>query len=98
MLVQSESALPNHQLHSSPAYSEVVKLLVGNKVDQTREIPRERAEEWAKSRGMLFVEASAKTTEGVAQVFSEVVQQVINKETTWILDEDFKPSIHFFTL
>lgn len=31
---------------------EVVKLLVGNKVDQTRVVQRETADEWAKSRGM----------------------------------------------
>ena len=67
-------------------------MLVGNKVDQTREISRERAEEWAKSRGMLFVEASAKTTEGVAQVFSEVVQQVtelIRIMQAWIHEKVF---------
>lgn len=55
---------------------EVVKLLVGNKVDQTRVVERSEADEWAKSRGMLFMEASAKTKEGVAQVFNEVVQKV----------------------
>jgi Ras family len=57
-------------------FEEVVKLLVGNKVDSERVVSREEAAEWAKSRGMIFVETSAKTTEGVSQVFSEVVQQV----------------------
>jgi Ras-related protein Rab-18 len=56
---------------------DVVKLLVGNKVDQARSVSREDAGEWAKSRGMLFMEASAKTKEGIAQVFNEVVQKVI---------------------
>ncbi len=55
---------------------EVVKLLVGNKVDQPRMVPRETAEDWARNRGMLFMEASAKTKEGIAQVFTEVVQKV----------------------
>ena len=63
------------RLHCS-VQSEVVKLLVGNKVDQERVVLREVAEAWAKSRGMLFIESSAKTTEGVSQVFNEVVQQV----------------------
>mmetsp|Transcript_29744 Transcript_29744/g.28447 ORF Transcript_29744/g.28447 Transcript_29744/m.28447 type:complete len:209 (+) Transcript_29744:136-762(+) len=57
---------------------EVVKLLVGNKVDQERVISRQQAEEWAKARGMLFIEASAKTTEGVTQVFNEVAQQILD--------------------
>jgi hypothetical protein len=82
---------------------EVVKLLVGNKIDQERVVSREVstavprsdhgwcwslishsimtsltqiADDWAKSRGMLFMEASAKTKEGIAQVFNEVVQKV----------------------
>ena len=55
---------------------------MGNKVDQNRAVTREQAEEWAKSRGMLFVESSAKTTEGVTQVFSEVVQQVLHDNLT----------------
>ncbi len=55
---------------------EVVKLLVGNKVDQPRVVQREVADDWARSRGMLFMEASAKTREGIAQVFNEVVQKV----------------------
>ena len=57
-------------------FFQVVKLLVGNKVDQERVVNREMADEWAKSRGMLFMEASAKTKEGIAQVFNEVVQKV----------------------
>lgn len=56
---------------------EVVKLLVGNKVDQPRVIQRDVADDWARSRGMLFMEASAKTKEGISQVFIEVVQKVI---------------------
>jgi Ras-related protein Rab-18 len=60
---------------------EVVKLLVGNKVDQARSVPREQAEEWARNRGMLFMEASAKTKEGIAQVFTEVVQKVLENPT-----------------
>ncbi len=55
---------------------EVVKLLVGNKVDQPRVVQREVADDWARSRGMLFMEASAKTKEGISQVFNEVVTKV----------------------
>ena len=41
-------------------------------------VSREDADEWARSRGMLFMEASAKTKEGISQVFNEVVQKVEN--------------------
>ncbi|CAM9727706.1 unnamed protein product [Phaeothamnion confervicola] len=56
---------------------EVVKLLVGNKIDQERVVPRAEAEAWARSKGMLFLEASAKSKVGIKQVFSEVVQKIL---------------------
>ena len=57
---------------------EVVKLLVGNKVDSPSVVEREEAEEWARSRGMLFLESSAKTDVGIAQAFEEVVEKVLD--------------------
>jgi len=60
---------------------EVVKLLVGNKIDQERVVQRDVADEWARSRGMLFMESSAKTKEGITQVFNEVVQKVLENPT-----------------
>lgn len=39
-------------------------------------MPREEAEAWARSKGMLFLEASAKTQVAIKQVFTEVVRKV----------------------
>jgi len=55
----------------------VVKLLVGNKIDLDRKVPRDEAEAWARSQGMLFLEASAKTKTGIRQCFMEVVQKIL---------------------
>jgi Ras-related protein Rab-18 len=55
----------------------VIKLLVGNKIDLDRQVERERADAWARSHGMLFLEASAKTRLGIRQVFMEVVQKIL---------------------
>lgn len=55
----------------------VVKLLVGNKIDLERKVSRETAENWARSQGMLFLEASAKTKMGIRQCFMEVVQKIV---------------------
>lgn len=58
----------------------VVKLLVGNKIDlgdSKREVQREEGESWARSQGMLFLEASAKTKLGIRQCFLEVVQKIL---------------------
>jgi len=60
---------------------DVVKLLVGNKIDQQRLVDRGTANAWARDKGMLFMEASAKTKEGITQVFTEVVQKVLENPT-----------------
>src|SRR3989338_1657795 len=58
----------------------LVKLLVGNKIDKTaeRQVSREEGSEAARKREMLFIEASAKTAEGVAQTFEELVQKIMD--------------------
>jgi len=43
-----------------------------------RQVDRERADAWARSNGMLFLEASAKTRLGIKQVFMEVVQKILD--------------------
>jgi len=56
----------------------VVKVLVGNKVDLPgKVVSREDAENWARSQGMLFLEASAKTRTGIKQCFVEAVQKIL---------------------
>jgi len=72
-----EQWLKEVKLYSPNSGESVVKLLVGNKIDMEREIDRERAEAWARSNGMLFLEASAKTRLGIKQVFMEVVQKIL---------------------
>lgn len=56
---------------------DIVKLLVGNKVDLDRDVDRDVAVDWARSRGMLFLETSAKTKHGIVQVFNEIVQKIM---------------------
>ncbi|RLN96609.1 hypothetical protein BBJ28_00000128 [Nothophytophthora sp. Chile5] len=64
------------EVYSPAGGRDVVKLLVGNKIDKERVVSRREAEDWARSKGMLFVESSAKTKIGIQQVFNEVVQKV----------------------
>lgn len=72
-----EQWLKEVQLYSPNNGESVVKLLVGNKIDMERQVDRERAEAWARSHGMLFLESSAKTRLGIKQVFMEVVQKIL---------------------
>jgi Ras-related protein Rab-18 len=54
-----------------------VKVLLGNKIDQERTVQRKEAEAWANDHGMLFMESSAKTKQGIDQVFQELVQKIL---------------------
>ncbi|KAE8976008.1 hypothetical protein PF011_g24231 [Phytophthora fragariae] len=65
------------EVYSPAGGRDVVKLLVGNKIDKERVVSRREAEDWARSKGMLFVESSAKTKIGIQQVFNEVVQKIL---------------------
>lgn len=52
----------------------IVIMLVGNKSDlkASRKVPRELAEQFAKDEELLFTEASAKTGEGVEDMFMAI--------------------------
>jgi Ras-related protein Rab-18 len=75
-----EQWLKEVELYSPNNGESVIKLLVGNKVDldDKVKVERETAEAWARSHGMLFLEASAKTKVGIRQVFMEVVQKILD--------------------
>ncbi|MHA1294374.1 MAG: GTP-binding protein [Candidatus Helarchaeota archaeon] len=47
-------------------------LLVGNKIDLERKVRRAKAEKFAKEKGYLYVETSAKTGENVSLAFKEL--------------------------
>jgi Ras-related protein Rab-18 len=57
----------------------IVKMLVGNKIDRedSREVTRDEGVRFARKHSMLFIEASARTREGVQIAFEELVQKVI---------------------
>lgn len=59
---------------------DAVKMLVGNKKDMEAErvVSTEEGKEFARSMSMLYIEASAKTEEGVQQAFEELCQKVLD--------------------
>ncbi|KAK8847514.1 hypothetical protein IAR55_005372 [Kwoniella newhampshirensis] len=56
----------------------IVIMLVGNKTDleSQRKTPRELGERFAEEEGLLFSEASAKTGEGVEELFMEIAKKL----------------------
>ncbi|KAI8047454.1 P-loop containing nucleoside triphosphate hydrolase protein [Thamnidium elegans] len=70
---------------SSP---DVVKMIVGNKVDKetSRVVSYEEGANFARKLSTLFVECSAKTKVGVKQAFEELVEKIIETPSLWQKD------------
>ncbi|KAG8989901.1 hypothetical protein FRB90_002023 [Tulasnella sp. 427] len=63
----------------------VIKILVGNKVDKefSRAVSEDEGRKFAERMDTLFVEASAKSNIGVQDAFKEVVKQIIATPELW---------------
>lgn len=62
----------------------MVKMVVGNKIDQTnRQVVREEGEKFAKRNQMMFLETSAKTNQNVSTAFEELVRKILETENLW---------------
>lgn len=55
-------------------------LLIGNKIDLPREVPKEDAVAYAKKNGFLYHECSAKTGKGVQDIFKELAVEIYKKD------------------
>ncbi|NXY09117.1 RAB17 protein, partial [Pteruthius melanotis] len=72
---------------------EIVIALVGNKTDLAaeREVTTEEGVEFARTKGLLFMETSAKSNHQVNDVFMGVVQELLRREK----EKASKPSPHW---
>ncbi|NXG03889.1 RAB17 protein, partial [Sakesphorus luctuosus] len=61
---------------------EIVIALVGNKTDLAaeREVTTEEGEEFARTKGLLFMETSAKSNYQVNDIFMAIVQELLRRE------------------
>ena len=81
-----------HWLKEIDIYStneECVKLLVANKIDESanRTVSKKEGVAFARENNMLFIEASAKTQDGIAQAFDELVQKILDQPAL-LVDEN----------
>jgi hypothetical protein len=69
----------------------IIIILVGNKLDlvqddpSARRVTREEAERYAEAEGLLFAEASAKTGEGVSDIFMKIGESHVHGWRTTLM-------------
>jgi len=83
----SKLALWQQEVDTYATKSNIVRMLVGNKIDKAdREVSRDEGLAFARRHQMLFIEASAKTTDGVQCAFEELVQKILQTPGLWEAD------------
>ncbi|XP_028832388.1 ras-related protein Rab-18-B [Denticeps clupeoides] len=73
-----------NELETYCTRNDLVKMLVGNKIDKdSREVDRNEGLKFARKHSMLFIEASAKTRDGVQCAFEELVEKILQTPGLW---------------
>jgi len=74
-----------NELETYTTNHDMIKMLVGNKCDKEdeRQVSKEEGIKCARKYQMMFIEASAKTKEGVQCAFEELVEKVIQTPGLW---------------
>jgi len=76
-----------HEVEMYSTIPDAIKMVVGNKVDQTqgRQVTKDQGKSFARQHGMLFLETSAKSDVGIKQCFEELVIKML--ETPSLVEE-----------
>ncbi|KAJ1927359.1 hypothetical protein IWQ60_002991 [Tieghemiomyces parasiticus] len=74
-----------NELNTYCSAQDVVKIIIGNKVDKESEraVSVQEGAEYARKVQSLFIECSAKTSVGVHEAMDELVREIVNTPSLW---------------
>ncbi|KAJ2386192.1 hypothetical protein GGI05_004458 [Coemansia sp. RSA 2603] len=74
-----------YDLNTYCSNEDVVKMIIGNKIDKEaeRQVSRKEGSDYARKHQTLFLECSAKTKIGVQQAMGELVGKVVETPSLW---------------
>jgi len=70
------SATPESEDEADDATATPGEALASGEGESLRQVPREEAEAYAQEAGLLFFETSAKTGEGIVELFTEIAKKI----------------------
>lgn len=76
------------EMRKNNTYDGFVLILAGNKADinpRDRRVSKEQASEYARLHGMEYIETSAKTGQGVTEVFGRIAHRVFETKKQQLL-------------
>eukprot|EP01123_Difflugia_compressa_P014810 TRINITY_DN8027_c0_g1_i1.p1 TRINITY_DN8027_c0_g1~~TRINITY_DN8027_c0_g1_i1.p1 ORF type:complete len:194 (-),score=37.84 TRINITY_DN8027_c0_g1_i1:183-764(-) len=65
-----------------------LKVLVGNKSDQTRVVDEDEATQFAEKNGMIYFETSAKTASNIEEMFRHIAVELKTRADNGMFDEE----------
>tara|TARA_A100001035_G_C27645459_1_gene436671 strand:+ start:141 stop:755 length:615 start_codon:yes stop_codon:yes gene_type:complete len=68
------------EMYAADGGEYLVKVLLGNKIDTKQVVDDAVASKWAEENGMLFLKSSAKTREGINNVFEELIRKILDSD------------------
>jgi len=94
-LVDDESAVltPAPHTQSTPSNKITGTVRRPQPLHIGRQVPMEEAELWAKEEGLLFIEASAKSGQGVDDAFESACRDILRKVREGVFEDDRSPGV-----
>lgn len=72
----SSASTPEPEDEADDATATPGEAAAGGEPESLRQVPREEAEAYAQEAGLLFFETSAKTGEGIVEIFTEIAKKI----------------------